>query len=160
MCFCFAPFADGQTISDMVTLGNTTAALSRWSLLNTSLVEVNFHRQRAGLLALLWLFHGHGDHRTQVVRVDFVGVVQKLFVSIDAQLQRHKEGNVRKQTHNHKHSSTKLCYILLSLDLVVEARKDCVFDFCLVAFIDAVMSWWGVCNSRWREESFCRPLSL
>lgn len=76
--------------SDMVTQGNVRL-LSHWSVLNTGLVEVNFDRQRPRLLTLLWLFDGDGDHRTQVVRVDFVGVIQKLFISIDAQLKRHKK---------------------------------------------------------------------
>lgn len=55
-------------------------------LLNTGFVEVNFHRQRPRLLALLRLFHRHGNHGTQMVRVDFVSVVQKLFIPVDTQL--------------------------------------------------------------------------
>ena len=61
------------------------------SPLNTGFVEVNFHRQRPGLLTLLWLFHGDGDHRAQVVRVDFLGIIQELFISVDAQLRRHRK---------------------------------------------------------------------
>lgn len=59
--------------------------------LNAGFVQVNFHRQWPRLLALLWLFYGDSDHRTQVIRVYFVGIIQKLFISIDAQLKRHKE---------------------------------------------------------------------
>lgn len=51
---------------------------------NTGLAEVNFERQWASLLALLRLLDGDGDHGAQVEGVDFVGVVQELFVSVDA----------------------------------------------------------------------------
>ena len=69
----------------------TRQQLSHWSFLNAGFVEVNFHRQRPGLLTLLWLFHSDSDHRTQVVRVDFVSIIQKLFISVDTQLKRDSE---------------------------------------------------------------------
>lgn len=68
------------------------------SPLNTGFVEVNFHRQRPGLLTFLWLFHGDCDHRTQVVRVDFLGIIQELFISVDAQLKRHRKKKNMKKT--------------------------------------------------------------
>lgn len=63
--------------------------------LNAGFAEVDFHRQRPGLLALLRLFHGDGDHRAQVEGVDFVGVIQELFVSIDAQLTETQTGGAK-----------------------------------------------------------------
>lgn len=72
----------------MVTMGCKALPMVA---LNAGFVEVNFHRQRPCLLTLLRLFHGDCDHRTQVVRVDFVGIIEKLFISIDTQLKSPKE---------------------------------------------------------------------
>lgn len=76
----------GHGFQTWFILGNKTAALPLVLFLNAGFVEVNFHRQRPRLLALLRFFHGHSDHRTQVVRVDFVDIIQKLFISVDTQL--------------------------------------------------------------------------
>lgn len=83
-------FTDRLRISDMVTLGKKTAAPPLALLLNAGFVEVNLHRQRPGLLGRIWLFHRDGDHGTQVVRVDFVGIIQELLISVDTQLKGHK----------------------------------------------------------------------
>lgn len=79
-------------ISFAVTLESKTAAppVGRFFfvVLNAGLAEVDFERQRADLLAILRLLDGDGDHGAQVEGVDFVGVVQELFVSVDAQLEK------------------------------------------------------------------------
>lgn len=91
----FQHFVDGPKTSDTVTLGNEAAALLR-ARLHAGLAEVHLERQRPRLLAGLRLFDGDGDHGAQVVRVDFVHVVQELFVSVDAQLgKRIKNGKER-----------------------------------------------------------------
>lgn len=63
---------------------------SRLLFLNARFVEVDFDGQRSGFLTLLRPLHGDGYHGTEVVRVDLVHMLQKLFVSVDTQLQRHK----------------------------------------------------------------------
>lgn len=96
MCL-FHYFMNGPKNPDTVTLGNGAAALLR-SLLHAGLVEVHLHGQRPRLLVGLRLFGGDGDHGAQVVRVDFVHVLQELFVSVDAQLEKQQH----KQTQSQK----------------------------------------------------------
>lgn len=85
-------------ISFAVTLESKTAAppVGRFFfVLNAGLAEVDFERQRADLLAILRLLDSDGDHGAQVEGVDFVGVVQELFVSVDAQLEKTQNGGDR-----------------------------------------------------------------
>lgn len=87
--------------------GKGDSSSSAGLFLNARFVEVNFHWQRPCFLDLLWLFHGDGDHRAQVVWVDFVGIVQKLFISIDTQLSfdvllwRSDEAGTAEPQHDH-----------------------------------------------------------
>lgn len=62
--------------------------------LNRGLVEVDFDGQWPGFLNFLRPLGADSNHGTQVVWVDFVHVLQELFVSVDAQLEkRRKEVN-------------------------------------------------------------------
>lgn len=61
--------------------------------LNTRFVEVHFDRQRPGFLTFLCLLQGDGDHGAEVVRVDLVHVLQKLFIPIDTQLKDREKNN-------------------------------------------------------------------
>lgn len=92
--------------------------------LNAGFAEVDFHRQRPGLLALLWLLHGDGDHRAQVEGVDFVGVIQELFVSVDAQLTKTQTGGAKWGAHADACSTNACVYRCAAV------RPTCVLMCC------------------------------